>query len=119
MIDIDTENNKPVLVFLVGKCDDRAVSDKEVLRELSSLAETAGLTPAGGTVLRRYEPSPKFGMGAGKARSLSLQLAPSTPSRLFSISRLPPRSSGTGKKNRTLPASTGRRSLYAYLPTGR
>lgn len=70
MIDIDTENNKPVLVFLVGKCDDRAVSDKEVLRELSSLAETAGLTPAGGTVLRRYEPSPKFGMGAGKAREL-------------------------------------------------
>lgn len=70
MIDIEEENRKPVSVYLVGRCEDRAVSDRDVLRELSSLAETAGLTPAGGTVLRRYEPSPKFGMGAGKASEL-------------------------------------------------
>lgn len=71
MIDIEQESTKPVFAILVGRTDDRALSDEAVVRELASLADTAGLTVAGNVVLRRFEPAPKFGMGAGKAEEIA------------------------------------------------
>ncbi len=71
MINIEEENQKPVLAVLVGRTDDRNLSDEDVVRELASLAETAGLTVAGAIVLRRWEPAPKFGMGSGKAEEIA------------------------------------------------
>lgn len=71
MIDIEQESTKPVFAILVGRTDDRALTDESVVRELASLADTAGLTVAGSVVLRRFEPAPKFGMGAGKAEEIA------------------------------------------------
>jgi len=71
MIDLEGESNKPILALLVGKTDDKAMTDADCVRELSSLAETAGLTVAGTVVLRRFEPAPKFGMGTGKAAEIA------------------------------------------------
>lgn len=71
MINLEEENQKPIRAVLVGKTDDRAVSDEDVVRELASLAETAGLTVVGSIVLRRWEPAPKYGMGSGKAEEIS------------------------------------------------
>ncbi len=67
MIELEQERQRPARAILVGKTESRTVPDGEVVRELASLAKTAGLEVAGVVVLRRYEPSPKFGMGSGKA----------------------------------------------------
>ncbi len=71
MIDLEMESSKPVLAILVGKTDDKSLSDEECVRELASLADTAGLTVVGSVVLRRHEPAPKFGMGSGKAEEIA------------------------------------------------
>lgn len=71
MIDLEGESNKPILALLVGKTDEKSLSDADCVRELASLAETAGLTVAGSVVLRRFEPAPKFGMGTGKAAEIA------------------------------------------------
>ena len=71
MINLEEEGQKPIRAVLVGKTDDRVVSDEDVVRELASLAETAGLTVVGSIVLRRWEPAPKYGMGSGKAEEIS------------------------------------------------
>jgi GTP-binding protein HflX len=71
MIDLEKESAKPVLAILVGKTDDKSLSDEDCVRELASLADTAGLTVVGSVVLRRYEPAPKFGMGSGKAEEIA------------------------------------------------
>jgi len=71
MIDLEKERLAPVNAILVGKTDDRNIDDAAVVRELASLAETAGLTPVGTIVLRRYEPAPKYGMGIGKAEEIA------------------------------------------------
>lgn len=71
MIDVEKESTKPEYAILVGRTDDRLLSDEDVVRELASLAETAGLTVAGSLVLRRNEPAPKFGMGSGKASEIA------------------------------------------------
>lgn len=71
MIDIEKERERPVPVVLVGRSDSRAIADSDVLKELASLCETAGFTVAAIVVLRRYEPSPRFGMGAGKAEEIT------------------------------------------------
>jgi len=71
MIDVEKEDNKPLYAILVGKTDDRLLSDEETVREIASLADTAGFTVSGHIVLRRLEPAPKFGMGSGKAQEIS------------------------------------------------
>lgn len=71
MIDVEKENSKPLLAILIGKSDDRALSDADAVRELASLADTAGFTVCATVVLRRYEPAPKFGMGSGKADEIA------------------------------------------------
>lgn len=71
MIDLEGESNKPILALLVGKTDDKSQTDADCVRELASLADTAGLTVAGSVVLRRFEPAPKFGMGTGKAAEIA------------------------------------------------
>jgi len=73
MIDLEAEGSRPRRALLVGRTEDKALSDHDALRELSSLVKTAGLTVAGTIVLRRNEPSAKFGMGSGKAEEISLQ----------------------------------------------
>lgn len=70
MIELETENTKPVRAVLVGRTDDRSIPDDEVVREIASLADTAGLEVAGNVIVRRFEPAPKFGMGAGKAEEI-------------------------------------------------
>lgn len=74
MIDLEAEGSRPIRALLVGRTEDKALSDHDALRELSSLVKTAGLTVAGTIVLRRNEPSAKFGMGSGKAEEISLQV---------------------------------------------
>jgi GTPase len=71
MIDVEKEETKPLNAILVGKTDNSLLEDSDVVRELASLAETAGLTVTGTIVLRRYEPAPKFGMGSGKAEEIA------------------------------------------------
>lgn len=71
MIDVEKESTKPVYAIIVGRTDDRTLSDEEVVREMSSLAESADLVVQGIIVLRRFEPSPKFGMGSGKAQEIA------------------------------------------------
>ena len=73
MIDIQTERERPVPVLLVGRAEGKTVSDADVLRELASLCETAGYEVVSTAVLRRNEPSPRFGMGAGKAEGIMAQ----------------------------------------------
>ncbi len=73
MINLEAEGSRPRRALLVGRTEDKALSDHDALRELSSLVKTAGLTVAGTIVLRRNEPSAKFGMGSGKAEEISLQ----------------------------------------------
>ena len=70
MIEIEQERLKPVKAILVGRAVDSTVSDRNAVRELSGLAETAGLEVAASIVLRRDEPSPRFGMGSGKAEEI-------------------------------------------------
>lgn len=71
MIDVEKESTKPVYAIIIGRTEDRNLSDDEVIREMSNLAETAGLLVTGTIVLRRYDPSPKFGMGSGKAEEIA------------------------------------------------
>ncbi len=71
MIDVEKENTKPVYAIIVGRSEDRNLSDKDAVHEMSSLAETAGLVVAGTVVMRRFEPAPKFGMGSGKAEEIA------------------------------------------------
>lgn len=82
MIEIEKERVRPVPVALVGRCDNRAVPDSDVLKELASLCETAGFEVVTTMVLRRYEPSPRFGMGAGKAEEI-IALAKETGAELI------------------------------------
>jgi len=71
MIDVEKESTKPVYAVLVGRTEERSVSDTDAVRELASLAETAGFVVSGSIVLRRFEPAPKFGMGSGKASEIA------------------------------------------------
>lgn len=71
MIEVETESSKRPVAILVGRTEDRTVPDDEVVRELASLCDTAGLAVAGSVILRRFEPAPKFGMGAGKAEEIA------------------------------------------------
>lgn len=66
MVEVENKSTRPVRAFLVGRSDNRGLCDDEVLRELASLTKTAGLSLVGSNVLRRYDPSPRFGMGSGK-----------------------------------------------------
>jgi len=70
MIEIEHERLKPVKAILVGRTLNSAVSDRDAVRELAGLAETAGLEVAASIVLRRDEPSPRYGMGSGKAEEI-------------------------------------------------
>ncbi len=71
MIDVEKESTKPVFAVLVGRTEDRNLTDADAVRELASLAETAGFVVSGSVVLRRFEPAPKFGMGSGKAAEIA------------------------------------------------
>lgn len=71
MIDIEKEETRLPVAVLVGKTEERQLSDEETVRELSGLASTAGFDLAGSIVLRRNEPAPKYGMGAGKAEEIA------------------------------------------------
>jgi GTP-binding protein HflX len=71
MIDVEKESTRPVNAVLVGRADDRLLPDEDAVRELASLAETAGLVVAGSVILHRNEPAPKFGMGSGKAEEIA------------------------------------------------
>lgn len=71
MIDIEKEETRLPVAVLVGRTEDRLCSDEDAVRELSSLADTAGFAVAGSIVLRRIDPSPKFGMGSGKADEIA------------------------------------------------
>lgn len=67
MIDISLENEKPLYAFLVGRAESK---QEDNLEELTSLIDTAGFTPCGKIILKRNEPSPKFGIGSGKAKDI-------------------------------------------------
>ena len=71
MIEIEKEQSRLPLVLLVGKNENKASADEQVISELGNLAETAGLQVAGYIVLHRVEPAPKFGMGSGKAKEIA------------------------------------------------
>jgi GTP-binding protein HflX len=71
MIDIEKEEARLPVAVLVGKTEDRQLSDEDTVRELSGLSSTAGFDIAGSIVLRRNEPAPKYGMGAGKAEEIA------------------------------------------------
>lgn len=71
MIELEKESTKPVYAIIVGRTEDRNLSDENVVHEMASLADTAGLVVAGSIVLRRFDPSPKFGMGSGKAEEIA------------------------------------------------
>ncbi len=70
MIELEQERQRPARAILVGKTESRTISDGDVVRELASLAKTATFEVADVSVLRRYEPAPKFGMGSGKAEEI-------------------------------------------------
>lgn len=71
MVDVENKDNRPVRAYLVGRSDNRGLSDDEILRELANLTKTAGLVVVGSIVLHRYDPSPRFGMGSGKTLEIS------------------------------------------------
>lgn len=73
MIDLEQEALRKPIAVLVGKAEDRSVEDSDAVSELASLADTAGFDVAGAVVLRRFEPSPKFGMGTGKAEEIAAE----------------------------------------------
>ncbi len=71
MIDIQKERDRLLPVMLVGRTDNRVIPDEDVLRELANLARTAGMETVSFVVLRRLDPSPRFGMGSGKASEIA------------------------------------------------
>ena len=70
MIDVDKEQEHSLPVLLVSRTDNRVLSDRENVSEISGLVTTAGMNPVEAVVLRRNEPAPKFGMGSGKAEEI-------------------------------------------------
>lgn len=71
MIEIEMERARLVPVMLVGRTESKITPDEDAVRELSSLAETAELEVVATLVLRKFEPSPRFGMGTGKAAEIA------------------------------------------------
>ncbi len=71
MIEIERENTQATPVMLVGRTESRTAPDSDVLRELASLCETAGFEVVDSLVLTRYDPTPRYGMGAGKAQEIA------------------------------------------------
>ena len=70
MIDVDKEQDEKMPVLLIARTDDRTRSDTAVLEEISALVKTAEMCPVDSVVIRRYEPTPKFGIGSGKAEEI-------------------------------------------------
>ena len=70
MMDVDKEQESSLPVLLVSRTENRVLSDREVVAEISGLVTTAGMQPVDIVVLRRFDPSPKFGMGTGKAEEI-------------------------------------------------
>lgn len=70
MIDVDKPEETLLPVLLVGRTENRALSDRDAVAELSGLVKTAGMRPVDSVVLRRMEPSAKFAMGSGKAAEI-------------------------------------------------
>lgn len=70
MMDVDKEQGSSLPVLLVSRTENRVLSDREVVAEISGLVTTAGMQPVDIVVLRRFDPSPKFGMGTGKAEEI-------------------------------------------------
>lgn len=70
MIDVEKPEETLMRVLLVGRTENRLVSDRDAVSELSGLVKTAGMKPVATVVLRRNEPSSKFGMGSGKAAEI-------------------------------------------------
>ncbi len=71
MIDLEEEGARPSRAVLVGIAESPSLMGRAAVRELAGLVETAGLTPAEYVILTRYEPTPKFGLGSGKAEEIS------------------------------------------------
>jgi len=71
MIDIAAENARLPRALLVGVAEPALRGDDAPMRELASLAETAGLELADTVILTRLEPTPKYGMGSGKAEEIA------------------------------------------------
>lgn len=70
MMDVDKEQERSLPVLLVSRTENRVLSDREVVAEISGLVTTAGMQPVDTVVLRRFDPAPKFGMGTGKAEEI-------------------------------------------------
>lgn len=70
MIDVDKAPDEPLAVLLVARTEDRTRDDRDVVLEISSLVQTAGMKPVEAVVLRRYEPAPRYGIGTGKAEEI-------------------------------------------------
>ena len=70
MMDVDKEQGSSLPVLLVSRTENRVLSDREVVAEISGLVTTAGMQPVDIVVLRRFDPAPKFGMGTGKAEEI-------------------------------------------------
>ncbi|ULQ58718.1 GTPase HflX [Brucepastera parasyntrophica] len=71
MIEIEEEYGQAEKILLVARNTDRTVPDETVIREISSLADTAGFTIAGAVVLTRNEPAARYAMGSGKAKEIA------------------------------------------------
>lgn len=70
MIELQKESERLPRAFLVGRLEERGQSEQASIAELKGLSTTAGYEVSGSIVLRRNEPAPKFGMGAGKAEEI-------------------------------------------------
>jgi GTP-binding protein HflX len=71
MIEIEKEATRLPRAVLIGRTEDKVIADDDVVRELASLADTAGFEVVGSLVLRRFEPQAKFGMGSGKSGEIA------------------------------------------------
>lgn len=70
MIDVDKAQDETLAVLLIARTEDRNRDDRDIVQEISSLVQTAGMNPVDAVVLRRYEPAPRYGVGAGKAEEI-------------------------------------------------
>lgn len=70
MIDVDKARDETLAVLLVARSEDRTKDDRVIVMEISSLVQTAGMNPVDAVVIRRYDPAPRYGMGAGKAEEI-------------------------------------------------
>lgn len=70
MIDVEKPEDALMRVLLVGRTENRLVSDRDAVSELSGLVKTAGMKPVDTVVLRKNKPTAKFGMGSGNAQEI-------------------------------------------------